>query len=424
MKRYLLFFCVVLLGLMEKSIGCSMRDSTGAGTWDFADEYLYLNNNCSKTGSCVFECGNGSGNGDFCTGGAIVYIKGKTAAYIGNNEQSVDKRAFKCTDGWSDQLWQYYDLSGLYFCAPDEIKEGKVEKIDDYDRDREIYYRVDRVNRASTSDVDWYAGDKDSFCLFLKKRLLEVGRDFYTNEEITGETDSDAENSSGSSSEVKDKSASGTEKNEEKKNSDVKSGGDETNSDTDNVKIVETEEPKAEEAKKVEEESVEEEKAQKDSETAKEKVETEKGKVASKPATKKTSGNKQKYINNGKEEELKKKEEELKKKEEALNKKEKAAEDLKKKKAVIEESESKLREFFKKVDSDRSVWKNADGSFNAVRLASDLTAGVVLGTVGGVVSGVLIKKSQVEKGFDALNCTVNGQKIADWGDEFSVGLRR
>lgn len=90
----------------------------------------------------------------------------------------------------------------------------------------------------------------------------------------------------------------------------------------------------------------------------------------------------------------------------------------------IKNAREKLDGFFKKVDSDRSVWKNADGSFNGARLASDLTAGVVLGTVGGVVSGVLIKKSQVEKGFDALNCTVNGQKIADWGDEFTVGLRR
>lgn len=85
---------------------------------------------------------------------------------------------------------------------------------------------------------------------------------------------------------------------------------------------------------------------------------------------------------------------------------------------------NRLSEFFKKIDSDRSVWKNADGSFNGVRLASDLTAGVVLGTVGGVVSGVLIKKAQIEKGFDALNCSVGGQKIADWGDEFTVGLRR
>jgi len=90
----------------------------------------------------------------------------------------------------------------------------------------------------------------------------------------------------------------------------------------------------------------------------------------------------------------------------------------------VKKAHNRLAEFFKKLDSDRSVWKNADGSFNGVRLASDLTAGVVLGTVGGVVSGVLIKKSQVEKGFDALNCTVGGQKIADWGDEFTVGIRR
>lgn len=90
----------------------------------------------------------------------------------------------------------------------------------------------------------------------------------------------------------------------------------------------------------------------------------------------------------------------------------------------IRAAQTRLKEFFSKVDSDKSVWKNADGSFNGVRLASDLTAGVVLGTVGGVVSGVLIKKNQVEKGFDALNCTVGGQKIADWGDEFTVGMRR
>jgi len=92
--------------------------------------------------------------------------------------------------------------------------------------------------------------------------------------------------------------------------------------------------------------------------------------------------------------------------------------------ADVQKAQEHLMALFAKVDSDRSVWKNADGSFNGARLASDLTAGVILGTVGGVVSGVLIKKSQVEKGFDALNCSVGGQKIADWGDEFTVGLRR
>ncbi len=100
------------------------------------------------------------------------------------------------------------------------------------------------------------------------------------------------------------------------------------------------------------------------------------------------------------------------------------AEEQRRKVERLTKAKSNLDAFFSKVNSDKSVWKNADGSFNGVRLASDLTAGVVLGTVGGVVSGVLIKKSQVEKGFDALNCTINGQKVADWGDEFSVGLRR
>lgn len=83
-----------------------------------------------------------------------------------------------------------------------------------------------------------------------------------------------------------------------------------------------------------------------------------------------------------------------------------------------------LDRFAASAKGEASGWKTADGKFNTTRLASDLTAGVVLGTVGGVVSGVVIKKKQVEKGFDALHCTVGGQKIADWGDEFSVGLQR
>ncbi|MCQ2562546.1 MAG: hypothetical protein MJ158_02960, partial [Alphaproteobacteria bacterium] len=83
---------------------------------------------------------------------------------------------------------------------------------------------------------------------------------------------------------------------------------------------------------------------------------------------------------------------------------------------------SSLNGFF---DNEKvSVWKDKDGEFNKARLASDLTAGVVLGTVGGVVSGVVIKKKQVEKGFDALHCTVGGQTVADWGDEFRVGLKQ
>lgn len=90
----------------------------------------------------------------------------------------------------------------------------------------------------------------------------------------------------------------------------------------------------------------------------------------------------------------------------------------------LQNARTKMDKFFEDASSaKKDVWKTADGKFNTARLASDLTAGVVLGTVGGVVSGVVIKKKQVEKGFDALHCTVGGQTVADWGDEFTVGLR-
>ena len=90
----------------------------------------------------------------------------------------------------------------------------------------------------------------------------------------------------------------------------------------------------------------------------------------------------------------------------------------------ISNAKSAIDSFFTTAQNEKSVWKDAEGKFNTARLASDLTAGVVLGTVGGVVSGVVIKKKQVEKGFEALHCTVGGQPVADWGDEFSVGLQR
>jgi hypothetical protein len=92
---------------------------------------------------------------------------------------------------------------------------------------------------------------------------------------------------------------------------------------------------------------------------------------------------------------------------------------------TLAQAKSKVDSYIASVKSSkRDVWKDAEGKFNTARLASDLTAGIVLGTVGGVVSGVVIKKKQVEKGFEALHCTVGGQKVAGWGDEFMVGLQR
>ena len=81
---------------------------------------------------------------------------------------------------------------------------------------------------------------------------------------------------------------------------------------------------------------------------------------------------------------------------------------------------TKMRnEWFGKVN----VWKNAEGKFNTARLASDSIAGVVLGTAGGLITSHLVKKNQVKTGFEDIQCTVGGQKVADWGDEFMVGIR-
>ena len=95
----------------------------------------------------------------------------------------------------------------------------------------------------------------------------------------------------------------------------------------------------------------------------------------------------------------------------------------------IENNINKILELYAKINMDyssffnaeRSVWKNEDGEFNTARLLSDSIAGVVLGTAGGLVTANVVKKNQLAEGFEDLRCTVGGQTVADWGDEFSVG---
>ena len=70
-----------------------------------------------------------------------------------------------------------------------------------------------------------------------------------------------------------------------------------------------------------------------------------------------------------------------------------------------------------------SVWKNKEGNFNTARLASDSIAGVVLGTAGGLITSNVVKKNQVKSGFEDIQCTIGGQVVADWGDEFRVGIQ-
>lgn len=71
----------------------------------------------------------------------------------------------------------------------------------------------------------------------------------------------------------------------------------------------------------------------------------------------------------------------------------------------------------------KSHWKNADGGFNTARLASDSVAGVVLGTVGGVITSNVIKKNQIKGGFEDINCVIGGQRVAGYADQFNVGIQ-
>ncbi len=102
---------------------------------------------------------------------------------------------------------------------------------------------------------------------------------------------------------------------------------------------------------------------------------------------------------------------------------------------LVERQAAKVRALAQKIESTASqldsmsskfkvsVWKDAEGKFNTARLASDSIAGVVLGTAGGLITSHVVKKNQVENGFQDIKCTIGGQSVANWGDEFSVGIQ-
>lgn len=89
---------------------------------------------------------------------------------------------------------------------------------------------------------------------------------------------------------------------------------------------------------------------------------------------------------------------------------------------------NKISSAIAKMDDIRSglkltVWRDEEGNFNTSRLLSDSIAGVVLGTAGGLITSNVVKKNQVENGFEDIQCTIGGQVVAGWGDEFRVGIQ-
>lgn len=90
---------------------------------------------------------------------------------------------------------------------------------------------------------------------------------------------------------------------------------------------------------------------------------------------------------------------------------------------TVNNAYSQLTSIHNKFRDDVSGWKNAEGKFNTARLASDSIAGVVLGTAGGLITSSVVKKNQVENGFEDIKCTIGGQNVAEWGDQFRVGIQ-
>ncbi|MFQ6702602.1 MAG: hypothetical protein ACLRFO_00155 [Alphaproteobacteria bacterium] len=89
----------------------------------------------------------------------------------------------------------------------------------------------------------------------------------------------------------------------------------------------------------------------------------------------------------------------------------------------VNDAYSRLVSIHDKFRDKKSVWKDAEGNFNTARLASDSIAGVVLGTAGGLITSHVVKKNQVENGFEDIKCTIGGQNVAEWGDQFRVGIQ-
>ncbi|MDR2685929.1 MAG: hypothetical protein LBB23_04120 [Rickettsiales bacterium] len=73
---------------------------------------------------------------------------------------------------------------------------------------------------------------------------------------------------------------------------------------------------------------------------------------------------------------------------------------------------------------DKASWlKKTDGETNWKRLGWDAGAAVALGAVGGFLTNHLVKAKQVDKGFEAVQCSVAGFAVAGFGDQVSVGKR-
>jgi hypothetical protein len=71
-----------------------------------------------------------------------------------------------------------------------------------------------------------------------------------------------------------------------------------------------------------------------------------------------------------------------------------------------------------KMDADG--WRSAEGGFNTTRLLADAAGGAVIGTAAGVLTNVLMKKSQLKSGYESVQCVYGNAGAAAFGEQFIV----
>ena len=63
-------------------------------------------------------------------------------------------------------------------------------------------------------------------------------------------------------------------------------------------------------------------------------------------------------------------------------------------------------------------WRSKDGKFNWARLGVDGAAAAVVGAGVGILTNVLMKKSQLKSGYESIQCTYGNGGTAAYGDTF------
>jgi hypothetical protein len=65
-------------------------------------------------------------------------------------------------------------------------------------------------------------------------------------------------------------------------------------------------------------------------------------------------------------------------------------------------------------------WRDKDGNFNQTRLLADAAGGAVVGAAAGILTNIAMKKAQLKKGYESIQCVYGTAGHAAFGEQFIV----